>query len=76
MPLFACEGQRATFGSQFCFPGLGGHDPAGILRRGRTPHLTGSVFFRKACTIDRIHVVLGFGVLAQTDFISNDIRVI
>ena len=76
MPLFACEGQRATFRSHFCFLGLGGSDPAGILRHGRTPHLTGSVFFRKACTIGRIHFVLGFGVLAQKDFISDDIRVI
>lgn len=76
MQQLACEGQRTTFGSQFCTPGLGGSDPARILRRGRGPQLTGSVFFRKAWTLDSIHLALGFGVLAQKGFISDSIRVI
>lgn len=37
MQQLACEGQRTTFGSQFCTPGLGGSDPARILRCGRGP---------------------------------------
>lgn len=76
MPLLDWEGQRTTFGSQFCIPGLGGSDPTRILRRGREPQLTGSVFSRKACTVDNVHLLLGFGVLAQKGFINDNIRVI